>query len=121
GEEAKALREAGGEYGAATGRPRRVGPFDVVASRYGVQVQGADILALTKLDILSYMDEIPVVTGYEINGTITENFPMGTELNIAKPVIEYLKGWKCDISSCRKEADLPKECYDYIKYIEKKV
>lgn len=121
GDEAKALREAGGEYGAATGRPRRVGPFDVVASRYGVQVQGADTLALTKLDILSYLEEIPVVTGYEINGKVTENFPMGTDLNAAKPVIEYLKGWNCDIGGCRKESDLPKECYDYIRYIEEKV
>ncbi len=121
GEEAKALREAGGEYGAATGRPRRVGPFDVVASKYGVQVQGADTLALTKLDILSYLDKIPVVTAYEINGKITEDFPMGNDLNIAKPVIEYMKGWNCDIGSCRKVSDLPKECYEYIKYLEKKV
>ena len=98
-----------------------MGPFDVVASRYGVQVQGADTLALTKLDILSYLEEIPVVTGYEINGKVTENFPMGTDLNAAKPVIEYLKGWNCDIGGCRKESDLPKECYDYIKYIEEKV
>lgn len=121
GEEAKALREAGGEYGAATGRPRRVGPFDVVASKYGVRVQGADMLALTKLDILSYMDRIPVVTAYEINGKITEDFPMGIELDNAKPIIEYVDGWKCNISDCRKESDLPKAAYDYIKYIEEKV
>lgn len=121
GDEAKALREAGGEYGAATGRPRRVGPFDVVASKYGVRVQGANMLALTKLDVLSYMDKVPVVTAYDVGGKLTEEFPMGVHLDNAKPVVEYLDGWKCDISKCRKEADLPKEAYDYIKYIEKKV
>jgi len=121
GEEAKALSEAGGEYGAATGRPRRVGPFDVVASKYGVTVQGADMLALTKLDVLSYMDKIPVVTAYDVDGKITEEFPMGIELDKAKPVIEYMEGWKCDIGKCRKESDLPKAAYDYIRYLEKKV
>ncbi len=121
GDEAEALREAGGEYGAATGRPRRVGPFDVVASRYGVRVQGADQLALTKLDVLSYMDRIPVVVAYDIDGRITEEFPTGADLDIAKPVIEFLDGWKCDIGKCRKESDLPKEAFKYIKYLEKKV
>ena len=121
GDEAKALREAGGEYGAATGRPRRVGPFDVVASKYGVSVQGADDLALTKLDVLSYMDKVPVVTAYEVNGKIITEFPMGKDLDNAKPVIEYLDGWKCDIGKCRKESDLPKEALDYIKYLEKSV
>lgn len=121
GEEANALREAGGEYGASTGRPRRVGPFDVVASKYGVRVQGADILALTKLDILSYMDRIPVVTAYDIDGKITEEFPTGVELDIAKPVIEYVDGWKCDIGKCRNKSELPKAAYDYIKYLEDKV
>ena len=121
GDEAVALREAGGEYGAATGRPRRVGPFDVVASRYGVRVQGADALALTKLDILSYLDKISVCTGYVVNGKVTEDFPMGEELNSAKPIYEYLDGWKCDISKCRKQSDLPVEAVKYIKYIEQKV
>jgi adenylosuccinate synthase len=121
GEKAEALRKAGGEYGAATGRPRRVGPFDIVASKYGVRIQGADVLALTKLDVLSYMDKIPVVTAYDIDGKITGDFPTGGELDKAKPVIEYIEGWKCDIGKCRKESDLPKTAYNYIKYIEKKV
>lgn len=121
GEEAKALREAGGEYGAATGRPRRVGPFDTVASKYGSKIQGADVLALTKLDVLSYMDKIPVVTAYDVDGKITGEFPTGAELDKAKPVIEYMEGWKCDIGKCRKESDLPKAAYGYIKYLEGKV
>ena len=117
----KREREAGGEYGAATGRPRRVGPFDIVASRYGVRVQGATMLALTKLDVMSYMDKIPVVTAYNIDGKITEEFPMGTDLDKATPVIEYVDGWKCDIGKCRKESELPREAYNYIKYLEEKV
>lgn len=121
GEEAEKLREAGGEYGAATGRPRRVGPFDVPASRYGVLVQGCDELALTKLDVLSYLDEIPVCVAYDVEGEITKDFPYSTELEKAKPVVEYVKGWNCDISKCRKPEDLPKEALDYIKYIEKAV
>ncbi|WMJ23843.1 adenylosuccinate synthase [Paludicola sp. MB14-C6] len=121
GDEAERLRESGGEYGAATGRPRRVGPFDVVASKYGVRVQGADEIALTKLDVISYMEEIPVCVGYEINGEIIHDFPFGDQLNIAKPVVEYVKGWNCDISKCRTESDLPKAAIDYIKYIEKTV
>ncbi|MDF2678766.1 MAG: purA [Bacillota bacterium] len=121
GEEAEALREAGGEYGAATGRPRRVGPFDVVASKYGVTVQGADDLALTKLDVMSYMKKVPVVTGYNVNGNITTEFPVGEDLNNATPVIEYVDGWNCDISSCRKQSDLPEAALNYIKYIEEKV
>ena len=121
GKEAEALREAGGEYGAATGRPRRVGPFDVVASRYGVRMQGADELALTKMDVLSYLDRIPVCTAYDVNGTITHEFPFGDYLNEAKPVIEYVPGWHCDISSCRKKEDLPKEALDYVAYLEKAV
>lgn len=121
GEEAEKLREAGGEYGAATGRPRRVGPFDIPASCYGVTVQGCDELALTKLDVLSYLEEIPVCVAYDVEGTITTEFPYSTELEKAKPVIEYVKGWNCDISKCRKPEDLPKEAYDYIKYIEKAV
>ena len=121
GEEAEKLREAGGEYGAATGRPRRVGPFDVPASRYGVLVQGCDELALTKLDVLSYFEEIPVSVSYDVEGELTKDFPYSTELDKAKPVVEYVKGWNCDISKCRKPEDLPKEALDYIKYIEKAV
>ncbi len=121
GDEAERLRKEGFEYGAATGRPRRVGPFDVVASRYGVRVQGANELALTKLDVLSYMDKVPVCTGYEINGQVVNEFPFGELLDNAKPVVEYLDGWKCDVSKCRKVSELPKEAIDYIKYIEKAV
>lgn len=102
GEEAEALRMAGGEYGAATGRPRRVGGFDVVASRYGAKMQGCTYVALTKLDVLSYMDEIPVCTAYELNGEVIHTFPSDIDsLNAAKPVYEYMKGFKCDISGCR--------------------
>jgi len=121
GDEAERLRKEGFEYGAATGRPRRVGPFDVVASRYGVRVQGANELALTKLDVLSYMDKVPVCTGYEINGQVVNEFPFGELLDNAKPVVEYLDGWKYDVSKCRKVSELPKEAIDYIKYIEKAV
>lgn len=121
GEEAEALRKAGGEYGAATGRPRRVGPFDAVASRYGCRVQGADEIALTKTDILSYMKKIPICVAYDINGKRTTDFPVGKALNIAKPVIEYVDGWNCDISGCRTVADLPKQVIDYVHTIEKLV
>ena len=119
GEEAEALREAGGEYGAATGRPRRVGGFDVVASRYGTKMQGCTYVALTKLDVLSYMEKIPVCVAYEIDGRRVDVFPAGIEeLNAAKPVYEYLPGFQCDISGCRTVDDLPKEALDYILYIE---
>lgn len=121
GEEADKLREAGGEYGAATGRPRRVGGFDVPASRYGVKVQGADFLALTKLDVLSYMDKIPVCVAYDIDGEITTDFPTGDRLLRAKPVYEYLEGFQTDISHCRKPSDLPEAALRYIKYIEQAV
>ena len=121
GDEAETLRKAGGEYGAATGRPRRVGPFDAVASRYGVRVQGADSIALTKLDILSGINPLKVCTGYKIGNEVTENFPFGDIINEAKPVYEELPGWQGDISSCRKLEELPKEAIDYIKYIEKAV
>lgn len=121
GDEAHDLREAGGEYGAATGRPRRVGGFDVVASKYGCLVQGADEIALTKLDVLSYMDKIPVCTGYEIDGKITTEFLTGDELARAKPVIEYLDGFCEDVSKCRKPSELPKKAMEYIEYIEKAV
>ncbi|MBP3592953.1 MAG: adenylosuccinate synthase [Lachnospiraceae bacterium] len=119
GEEAEALREAGGEYGAATGRPRRVGGFDVVASRYGTKMQGCTYVALTKLDVLSYLEKIPVCVAYEIDGRRVDVFPAGIEeLNAAKPVYEYLPGFQCDISGCRSVDDLPKEALDYILYIE---
>jgi adenylosuccinate synthase len=121
GDEAHDLREAGGEYGAATGRPRRVGAFDVVASSYGIEVQGASEIALTKLDVLSYMDKVPVCVAYEIDGKKVDRFPTGDRLMRAKPVIEYLDGWKCDISKCRQPADLPDAAVKYVQYLEKAV
>ena len=121
GEKAEDLRKAGNEYGAATGRPRRVGGFDVVASRYGVRVQGADELALTKLDVLSYIPEIPVCEAYELDGKIVTEFPFSSELSRCKPVIKYYKGWNCDISGCKTREELPKEANDYIDMIEKSV
>ena len=117
GEEAEKLRAAGGEYGAATGRPRRVGPFDVPASKYGVKVQGADAIALTKLDVLSYMEKIPVCVAYEVDGEVTTAFPSGARLNRAKPVIQYLEGFG-DVSGCRCFADLPENAKKYVKFIE---
>ena len=119
GEEGNALREAGAEYGAATGRPRRVGGFDVVASRYGIKMQGADDIALTKLDVLSCFDKTPVCDAYEVDGVRTMNFPSGDALKRAKPVYEYFDGWKCDISGCRKLSDLPENAKKYVDYIEK--
>ena len=121
GDEANKLREAGGEYGAATGRPRRVGGFDVVASRYGVMIQGATELALTKLDVLSCFDRIPVCTAYEIDGELVHDFPTGERLNRAKPVYEYMEGFGCDISACRTFAELPRAAQEYVKYIENAV
>ena len=120
GDEAEALRKAGGEYGAATGRPRRVGPFDAPASREGVILQGADFIALTKMDVLSYLDKIPVCVAYDIDGQITTDFPTGYRLDRAKPVIEYLDGFG-DVSGCRKPEDLPKAALEYIRFIEKAV
>ena len=121
GEEAKKLREAGGEYGAATGRPRRVGGFDVPASKYGVLLQGATCLALTKLDVLSCYDKIPVCVAYEVDGEITEKFPVGARLDRAKPVYEYVDGWQCDISACKSFGELPENAQKYIEYIQNKV
>ena len=119
-ENAKKLREAGGEYGAATGRPRRVGPFDVVASKYGVRIQGATEIALTKMDILSYMDKIPVCVAYEVDGKQTTTFTTDrVKLAEAKPVIEYVDGWGCDISGCRTREELPEAAIRYVEYIEK--
>ena len=118
GEKAEELRKAGGEYGAATGRPRRVGPFDVPASKYGIRVQGATEIALTKLDVLSYLDEIEICTGYELDGTVVTEFPFAQDLDRCKPVLITMKGWKKDISACRRKSDLPREALAYIRYIE---
>ena len=120
-EEAEALRRFGGdsgEYGATTGRPRRMGWLDLVATRYGCRVQGATSIAFTVIDALGYLDEIKVCTGYEINGKITKDFPAPYKIKNAKPVYETLKGWKCDICDIRKYSDLPKECKDYIQFAE---
>ena len=121
GVEADKLREAGFEYGAKTGRPRRVGPIDIVATRYGVLCQGATSIALTKLDVLSYMDKIPVCAHYEVNGRQTDEFPFPCLLDEAKPVTEYLEGWKCDISGIRRWEDLPKAARDYVEYVERSI
>lgn len=121
GDEAEELRKEGFEYGAKTGRPRRVGPIDIVATRYGVEVQAATEIALTKLDVLSYMKKIPVCTHYVLNGEQTDNFPFPAALYDAKPVIEYFDGWNCDISSVRQWEDLPKQAQDYVEFIEKEI
>ena len=121
GAEADALREAGFEYGAKTGRPRRVGPIDIVATRYGVQVQGATNIALTKLDVMSYMEKIPVCTRYLVDGRETDEFPFPTMLEKAQPVIEYMDGWKCDISGIRAWEDLPIAAQEYVEYIEQQI
>ena len=119
GEEAEKLRQAGFEYGAKTGRPRRVGPIDIVATRYGVQAQAATELALTKLDVLSYMDKIPVCVSYKMpDGKRTDKFPFPAALSDARPVIEYLDGWKCDISGVRRFEDLPDAARKYVLYVE---
>ena len=121
GDEGNTLREAGGEYGAATGRPRRVGGFDVTASKYGTLVQGATCIAVTKLDVLSYLDRIPVCVAYEVNGERTTDFPMGEELVEAKPVYEYMDGWKTDVSGCRRFEELPVNAQKYVKFLEESV
>lgn len=124
GDEADELRRRGGdggEYGATTGRPRRMGWFDVVASKYGCRMQGTTDVAFTVLDVLGYLDEIPVCVGYEIDGKVTTDFPTTTLLNKAKPVYEVLKGWKCEIRGIRNYEELPKECRDYIEFIEEKI
>lgn len=121
GDEAEALRKAGFEYGAKTGRPRRVGPIDLVATRYGIEVQAATEIALTKLDVLSYMDRIPVCVKYTIDGKETDRFPFPCLQNAAKPVIEYMEGWKQDISAVRKFEDLPVQAQEYVKYVEKQI
>ncbi len=121
GDEAEKLREAGFEYGAKTGRPRRVGPLDIVATRYGVQVQAASCIALTKLDVLGYMTSIPVCTHYELNGERTDKFPFPALLYKAKPVIEQFEGWNCDISGVRKWSDLPEAARKYVTYVEERI
>ena len=121
GDEAEKLREAGGEYGAKTGRPRRVGPIDLVATRYGVQVQGATAIALTKLDVLSDMDRIPVCVQYELNGERSDRFPFPAALDLARPVIETMEGWNCDISGARTWEDLPEAARRYVEFIEEQI
>ena len=124
GEEAEELRRRGGdggEYGATTGRPRRVGWFDCVASRYGCRLQGATDVAFTVLDVLGYLDEIPVCVGYEIDGEVPADFPVSHRLEKAKPVLEKLPGWKCDIRGIRKYEDLPENCRRYIEFIEERI
>ena len=121
GDEAEELRKAGFEYGAKTGRPRRVGPIDIPATKYGVEVQAATEIALTKLDVLSYMDKIPVCTHYLVGGEKTDRFPFPVALNNAKPVVEYLDGWKCDISDIRSWDDLPEQAQNYVTFIEKAI
>lgn len=119
--QAEIIREVGGEFGAATGRPRRVGGFDVPASVYGVRVQGADEIALTKLDVLSALDKIPVCTHYLLDGKKITDFPFTTELDRCKPVYEYFEGWGCDISGCRKFSDLPQAARNYVSMLEDSV
>ena len=124
GEEADELRRRGGdggEYGATTGRPRRMGWFDAVASRYGCRVQGATEAVLTVLDVLGYLDTLPVCVGYEIDGKVTKDFPTTHELKKAKPVYEYLPGWKTDIRGIKNYEDLPENCRKYIEFIEKEL
>ena len=121
GEEAEKLREAGFEYGAKTGRPRRVGPVDLVATAYGVRLQNATAIALTKLDVLSYMQKLPVVTAYELDGKLTQSFPFPSALAHAKPHVEYLDGWGCDISAVRTWDELPENAKKYVEFIEQAV
>ena len=121
-DKAKELRDRGGdkgEYGATTGRPRRVGWFDAVATRYGCRVQGATDVALTNIDVLGYLDEIPVCVGYEIDGEVTKDFPNPAKLEKAKPVLEKLPGWKSDIRGFTSFEQLPKEAQDYVEFVER--
>lgn len=118
GDEAEELRKAGFEYGAKTGRPRRVGPVDLVATAYGVRLQNATAIALTKLDVLSYMQKLPVCTAYELDGKLTQSFPFPSALAAAKPHIEYLDGWGCDISAVRTWDELPENAKKYVEFIE---
>ncbi|MDD4371315.1 MAG: adenylosuccinate synthase [Anaerostipes sp.] len=124
GDEADELRRRGGdggEFGATTGRPRRMGWFDVVASKYGCRVQGTTDVAFTVLDVLGYLDEIPVCVGYEIDGEITTDFPTTSKLEKAKPVLEVLPGWKSDIRGITDYNELPENCKKYIEFVEEKI
>lgn len=124
GDEAQEMRVRGGdagEFGATTGRPRRMGWFDCVASRYGVQAQGATQAVLTVIDALGYLDEIPVCVGYEVDGKILKNFPTTPTLNRCKPVLEVLPGWKSDVRGIKKYEDLPENCRKYVEFIEKEL
>ena len=124
GEEADELRRRGGdggEYGATTGRPRRMGWLDLVATRYGCRVQGTTSIAFTVLDVLGYLDEIPVCVAYELDGQQIDNFPSTTKLKRAKPVLVKMPGWKCDIRGITKYEDLPENCRKYIEFVEQQV
>jgi adenylosuccinate synthase len=124
GDEADELRRRGGdggEYGATTGRPRRMGWFDAVASRYGCRIQGSTEVALTVLDVLGYLDELHICVGYEIDGKVTKDFPTTVELNKAKPIYTTLPGWKCEIRGIKNYEDLPENCRNYIEFIEKEL
>ena len=124
GDEADELRRRGGdggEFGATTGRPRRMGWFDAVATRYGCRIQGATEVALTVLDVLGYLDELPICIGYEIDGEVTKDFPTTAKLEKAQPVYTKLPGWKCDIRGIRKYEELPENCRNYIEFIEKEI
>ena len=124
GDEADELRKRGGdggEFGATTGRPRRMGWFDCVASKYGCRLQGATDVAFTVLDVLGYLDEIPVCVGYEINGKVTTDFPTTGKLEIAKPVLKTLPGWKTDIRGIRNYEELPENCRNYIEFVEEQI
>ena len=124
GDEADELRRRGGdggEFGATTGRPRRMGWFDCVASKYGCRLQGTTDVAFTVLDVLGYLDEIPVCVGYEIDGEVTTDFPTTAKLEKAKPVLKNLPGWKCDIRGIKKYEDLPENCRKYVESIEEQI
>ncbi|MCK9252211.1 MAG: adenylosuccinate synthase [Clostridiaceae bacterium] len=124
GDQAHELRQRGGdagEYGATTGRPRRMGWFDAVATRYGCHVQGATAVALTAIDVLSYLDVIPVCVGYEIEGQVVRDFPVTTRLNKARPVLEMLPGWKTDIRGIREFGHLPAEAQAYVRFVEREI
>lgn len=124
GDEAEELRRRGGdggEYGATTGRPRRMGWLDLVATRYGCRVQGTTTVAFTVLDVLGYLDEIPVCVGYELDGKVIDYFPSTTKLKRCKPVLKVMPGWKCDISNVKKYEDLPENCRKYIEFAEKEI
>ena len=124
GEEGDELRRRGGdggEFGATTGRPRRMGWFDAVATRYGCRIQGSTEVALTVLDVLGYLDELPICVGYEIDGEVTRDFPTTVKLEKAKPVYKKMPGWKCEIRGIRNYDELPQACKDYIDEIEKEI